>query len=324
MPPRRPITPVPGAVMARLRPALATRQHWQPPVHGAVRTALPLRGGLSNHNVLVQCGTQWLVVRLDRIDPQLNQLDRAMEFEIMHSAARHGLAPTPRHVDPAKGVLVHDYVGALPPAITVCEDHGRRYRVPPGEHCDRTRSAVGALLRAIHRLPRAGRRLRLAEQLAHYQRLAGQAGQGLSNASPWAQAALRHARRLDEDHSAPVLCHNDLLPDNRVWHRGRLLALDWEYAAIGSRWFDLAAAADRASVAAAGQLLRAYLQRDPHSRERALFLSARYLHAYLDRLWRQTNLGAAARTDDPAMMRDSRLATLWEHAGQAWRDTGDA
>jgi len=37
----------------------------------------------------------------------------------------------------------------------------------------------------------------------------------------------------------PVPCHNDLLPSNFLLDGGRVTILDWEYAGMGDRYFDL-------------------------------------------------------------------------------------
>ena len=43
------------------------------------------------------------------------------------------------------------------------------------------------------------------------------------------------------------LCHNDLTPGNLMSHGDRLIAIDWEYAAMGSRYFDVAIACEALS-----------------------------------------------------------------------------
>ena len=40
------------------------------------------------------------------------------------------------------------------------------------------------------------------------------------------------------------LCHNDLTPGNLMTHSDHLIAIDWEYAAMGSRYFDVAIACE--------------------------------------------------------------------------------
>jgi len=39
----------------------------------------------------------------------------------------------------------------------------------------------------------------------------------------------------------PALCHNDLNPHNILWERNTPILIDWEYASINDRYFDLAA-----------------------------------------------------------------------------------
>ena len=38
----------------------------------------------------------------------------------------------------------------------------------------------------------------------------------------------------------PVPCHNDLLAANFIWDGMRVRIVDWEYAGMGDRCFDLA------------------------------------------------------------------------------------
>ena len=67
-----------------------------------------------------------------------------------------------------------------------------------------------------------------------------------------------------------MLCHNDLLRANRIYSGGRLWAIDWEYCAMGSPWYDLAVVVngDSLSTAQADELLEAYLGRAASSAER--------------------------------------------------------
>jgi len=44
---------------------------------------------------------------------------------------------------------------------------------------------------------------------------------------------------LDRFSYDPVLCHHDLNPYNLIWH-DRLTLIDWEYAGVNDRYFDLA------------------------------------------------------------------------------------
>jgi thiamine kinase-like enzyme len=53
--------------------------------------------------------------------------------------------------------------------------------------------------------------------------------------------------RLEQD--TPCLCHNDLTAGNLMREGNELVAIDWEYAAMGSRYFDVAIAAECLSSA---------------------------------------------------------------------------
>ena len=43
----------------------------------------------------------------------------------------------------------------------------------------------------------------------------------------------------DDPEHAPVPCHNDLLPANFLRGEDRIVIVDWEYAGMGDRFFDL-------------------------------------------------------------------------------------
>ena len=45
---------------------------------------------------------------------------------------------------------------------------------------------------------------------------------------------------LDSFDDDPVLCHNDLNPQNILWKHYTPILLDWEYAGSNDRYFDLA------------------------------------------------------------------------------------
>ena len=49
---------------------------------------------------------------------------------------------------------------------------------------------------------------------------------------------------VELDSESPVFCHNDLSSYNVGWLGDRLLAIDWEYAAMGSPHYDVASASE--------------------------------------------------------------------------------
>ena len=243
--------------MSRLAAALATSGAWaiapRPP--GAPRALRQLPGGESNESWLLAWGGQRLVLRLDGVDAAAPGLDRAEERALQGAAAAAGLAPQPRYG--GADFLVSDYLdddgGGPDPA-----DAGARAR----------------LLRAIHALPVNARRLVPAAYLDACEARAGAVPPGLPALARERCAALAVAG------DTPVLCHNDLTAANCLRHRGRLLAIDWEYAALGNRWLDLARCAGDSMAA-----VEAYLGRPPRRDERNALAAARGLLPYLDALW---------------------------------------
>ena len=102
--------------------------------------------------------------------------------------------------------------------------------------------ALGTLCRQIHALPGVSHSLTLAADIEHYltqlpAHLADTWRAALQTAG--AEEALA---RLAADNL--YLCHNDLTPGNLMSHGDHLIAIDWEYAAMGSRYFDVAIACE--------------------------------------------------------------------------------
>jgi aminoglycoside phosphotransferase (APT) family kinase protein len=265
---------------ARLREALCRLRRgsgWlgAPPAETAVCLGRLQPGGLSNDNVLLRAGSEILVLRLDGIDPRVNSLDRRAELRILRAAAEAGIAPAPRFSAPEAGILVTRY---LPP--------------DPGAGTARAED-LAALLRTIHALAVPAPALALVPRLERYRAVVAEASPGHALLQPGlADSMQATAAALDTLPGGAALCHNDLSPGNLLTHRRRLIALDWEYAASGCRWLDIATAARQwapADDAAGEQLLAQYLQHPPEPAEREWLLRAAALAGYLESLWLAAN-----------------------------------
>ncbi|MAV68815.1 MAG: hypothetical protein CBC82_10755 [Cellvibrionales bacterium TMED122] len=100
---------------------------------------------------------------------------------------------------------------------------------------------LSRLCKQIYALPTAGPRLQLRSDINNY----------LGAMSATAKRAWRRAMlacNVDEalsllEHDTPHFCHNDLTAGNLMSDDKQLMAIDWEYAALGSRYFDVAIAA---------------------------------------------------------------------------------
>ncbi len=245
----------------RLAAALATAGAWAlaPRPGGQPRVLRRLPGGVSNDSWLLAWGEHRLVLRLDGVDAAAPGLDRSEEVVGQAAAAAAGLAPRPRYRGP--GFLVSDYL--------VSDDRDSN-GPDPGDPVARS-----GLLRRIHGLAVNARRLDLDNYLS-----ACEAAAGARVPADLPALARRCCAALGRTGEAPVLCHNDLTAANCLGHGGRLVALDWEYAARGDRWLDLARCAGDDPAAH-----QAYLGRPPTAAEDRALAAGRALLPYLDSLW---------------------------------------
>jgi thiamine kinase len=261
---------LPRNIALKLEQTLSQWSHWQctPPLTQKPRLLRQLSSGLSNYSLLAK-GEQDYVIRIDGLNPALIGLSRQTEWRTLQLASAAGLAPCPRYYNPELGALVYDYLAA---------------DTPSGEDI----ASIAALLRKIHQLPAVHFRLDLAERLLRYEKHIEHRGRAphpvlLSCREP----VLALIDELNTRNTAPVLCHNDLLQANRVWSAGSLRAIDWEYCAMGSPWFELAVVSvgDALNDADTEQLLRGYLGREPETDEWLQLSDSQCIYRYLELLW---------------------------------------
>ncbi|MEP4147345.1 MAG: phosphotransferase [Halioglobus sp.] len=274
-------SPAPSAL--KLEQTLAQWRHWrcEPPLPGAPHLDHTLEGGLSNHNFLVNTGSQRFVVRIDGVNPGRHGMSRQVEYLAQQSAAKAALAPMPRYFNPELGAMVCDYI---------CPDSQQ----------DFTAADLALLCRKIHALPARRHKLCLGNRFQRYEHLLERTGKPL----PPEALRLTIAELLDRvevKEFNPALCHNDLLPANLIVSKGQLFALDWEYVAMGNPWFDLAVACEgqQYDQGQSENFLYHYLQRRPASsdiRQLQLFSA---LYRYLELLW---HLEQAAPEQCPAVL----------------------
>ena len=264
---------LPRHIRLKLEQTLAQWPHWhcEPALAHAPKIVAVLTPGISNFSVLVESG-QGFVVRIDGVNPATHGLNRQTEWRALVAARLAGLAPTPRYFNPELGSLVCDYLS-------------------PDEKQALCIADVAALLRNIHQLPARHCRLDLAERILRYEKQL----EHRNTSQPPLLARVRDPvlALLDsiKQQSHPVsLCHNDLLQANRIYSAGQLWAIDWEYCAMGSPWYDIAVVVNGDSLSAAqtDELLAAYLGRPATSAEQQTLHQYGCIYRYLELLWYQT------------------------------------
>jgi thiamine kinase-like enzyme len=218
---------------------------------------VPLDGGITNRNYRVRFGERDCVLRLPGRDTGLLGIDRAAERVATERAAGLGIAPPLIAAD--EECMVTEWLAGGP-------IDGDRLRTDPS-------SAARALWAFHHSGLELPVRFWIPDLLADYERIVAQRGGTLPDGYRRTQelvAQIADVLPLTD----PVCCHNDLLPGNVLAtdaDPGHALLVDWEYAGMGHRYFDLAnlAVNNDFDEGARDRLLEAYFDARPSDGRRA-------------------------------------------------------
>ena len=186
-----------------------------------------LGGGITNHNFRARFGGREVVVRLPGNDTELLGSDRGGERQANSLAAAAGVAPAVlAHLeDPV--VLVTAFVEGPTMESPQLRDPGAL-------------AEVGAALRRIHRCGEIGARFDAFRLVEAYAAATRERGGTVPPAYEVAHAAAARIEAAPALRGEPdVLCHDDLLPANFIDTPAGIRIVDWEYAGMGNRWFDL-------------------------------------------------------------------------------------
>jgi thiamine kinase-like enzyme len=194
---------------------------------GAEGEPTVLGGGITNHNFRARFGGREVVVRLPGNDTELLGSDRSGEREANALAAAAGVAPAVlAHLDDPV-VLVTAFV------------EGPTLEAPDLREPAALAEVAGAL-RRVHVCEAIGARFDSFRLVEDYAAATSSRGGEVPAAYEEAHAA---AGRIEATPrfagEAPALCHNDLLPANFIATPDGIRLVDWEYAGMGNRWFDL-------------------------------------------------------------------------------------
>ena len=182
----------------------------------------PLSGGITNRNYRLRLGDRDCVLRLPGQDTELLGIDRVSERLAAQRAAELGIGPQLLHAD--EECIVTAFVPGSPV-------DAEQLRADPTQ--------VARALRAFHdsrlELPT---RFWVPDLLGAYAQLVTARGARLPPAYGRAlELVERIVQRLPL--TDPVPCHNDLLAGNLIQSDEQVLVVDWEYAGLGHRYFDL-------------------------------------------------------------------------------------
>jgi thiamine kinase-like enzyme len=233
---------------------------------------VPLRGGITNRNYRVSLGGLEYVVRITGRNTELLGIDRGAERLACEGAAALGLAPAVA-ATPAEG-LVTRFIQHHP-----LDSHQIADRV----------EELARSLRRFHDSPTVlPVSFWVPAVLERYRCVVLERGGTLPAAYEQALALCgRIAAALPEQRRCP--CHDDLLAANIICANdgGRMLIVDWEYAGMGSPFFDLGnlSVNNGFDDATDRRLLRAYLGGEPTVAQRAQLKLMRMLSDAREAAW---------------------------------------
>jgi thiamine kinase-like enzyme len=231
-----------------------------------------LGGGITNHNVKVELDGEAYVLRIAGQDTGLLGIDRQVEVEATEAAARLGTGPEVVDFVEPEGWLVTRFIEGQPVSVE---------RMREAE----TLEQVAGSLRAVHGAPPVSGAFNSFRVVERYLATAVERGGEEPEQNWWAQGIARRIEALRAN-AVPCLCHNDLLNANFIDDGARIRIVDWEYAGMGDRFFDLAnfAINHELDEAARRRLLEAYFGVASDEHARALELM-RFMSDFREAMW---------------------------------------
>lgn len=231
-----------------------------------------LGGGITNHNAKVEVGSQAYVLRVAGKDTDLLGIDREVEHEATRTAAEVGIGPEVVEFVEPEGWLVTRFIEGVPVPV-------ERMRQP--EMLRR----VAEALRTIHAAAAVNSRFDSFRVVEAYLEITLDRRGAEPPEYAWAHDLARRIE-LARVETQLCLCHNDLLNANFIDDGGRIRIVDWEYAGMGDRFFDLANFAINHELDGEAQreLLQAYFGELRPEDVRALELM-RFMSDFREAMW---------------------------------------
>jgi len=186
----------------------------------------PLGGGITNHNFRVAVDGATYVLRIGGKDTELLGIDRSVEHGASLVAAELEVGPEVVGFVEPEGYLVTRFIEGRPIPV-------EEMRRPE------TFRRVAETLHRIHDGPAIPGRFDSFRVVEAYSETAAAHGVRLPDDYIWAKGVGERIERARGPQGlAP--CHNDLLNANFLDEAGQIRIVDWEYAGMGDRFFDLA------------------------------------------------------------------------------------
>ena len=236
-----------------------------------------LEGGITNRNFRVNFGGTAYVVRLPGKNTDLLGIDREAEQMATRRASELELGPKVAAMLTEPSCLVTCFIASR-------EMTGEELR------SDSSLTWIASGLRRFHgsglELPTSFRVLDIANRYAEISRARGK------EPPPEFSGALESAERIvkavrEHPEHTPVPCHNDLLAANFLFDGSDIALVDWEYAGMGDRFFDLGnfSVNNELEDGHEARLLESYFGEPATGRRTAALQLFRFMSDFREAMW---------------------------------------
>lgn len=197
-----------------------------PTLRGQERFVTPLRGGIANRNYLVDTGNRNFVLCIGSDNTELLGIDRSVEYACSLAAAKLGVG--------------NEVIDFLPEHRSIVTGYAPGRLLRPHEVQEPAVLArIVAALRRYHEGPAGAGDFSPFAVVDDYYAQAWNRQAAFPPVIGEAMARLAHIETIVERDAVLCPCHNDLLSSNLVDDGSTVRMIDWEYAGMGDRFFDL-------------------------------------------------------------------------------------
>ena len=274
---------------------------WTPAHSGGAHPLLEavFSAGHTNRNFLVRIGPERLVVRIPDVKPGRFGIDRVLEARVLTAVSDLGIAPDILLCEPDTGILVSRYVSSRPLRVD-------------GIRADQRIDRVAEAMSALHRLTIDAPIVSLLDRVRYYADQIPRSDKATrKRARGWLDACRHALEAYHFSRGTACLCHHDLVAANVLDTDRGPIFIDWEYAALGDPFFDLATLAEEHNFGRLDRerLLLSYGEPWPEAHERLRL--ARIMHRLLSVLWYLVRIRSARTVDamQAALVRHEQALT---------------
>lgn len=191
-------------------------------------TYSPLGGGITNRNFKVDTADASYVLRIPGANTGLLGIDRNTEYVANKTAGEMLIAPEVVYFIEPEGYLVTKFIDGKPlPPIEVKRPENLK--------------SIVEMLKKFHAAPPIPGAFWVPKIVEDYSVIAKQHKIDFPKNFGWLLDRLNDAVEAFKADPLPHCpCHNDLLNENFLIEDEQIFILDWEYAGMGDRFFDLA------------------------------------------------------------------------------------